>query len=157
MRPPARTTRRAVAFAVAVTAMSAFVGAAAAQRNRDSSIGAKRSGGQATVFDQTPNAFGIAIPSLRREDRRAFAVGNSFFRDNWVTAPASTDGRDGLGPVFNAQSCSTCHFEDGRAKPPSSAGDPERGLLFRVSRPGIGDHGGVVPDPSYGDQIQDRA
>jgi CxxC motif-containing protein (DUF1111 family) len=142
---------------LAIVATSALVGAAAAQRNRDSSIGAKRSGGKATVFDQTPNAFGIAIPSLSREDRRAFAVGNSFFRDNWVTAPASTDGRDGLGPVLNAQSCSTCHFEDGRAKPPSSPDDPERGLLFRVSVPGPGEHGGVVPDPNYGDQIQDRS
>ena len=133
------------------------MGAAAAQNKRDSSIGARRSGGKATVFDQTPNAFGIAIPSMSREEKRAFAVGNSFFRDNWVTAPASTEGRDGLGPVFNAQSCSTCHFEDGRAKPPSSPDDPERGLLFRVSVPGTGDHGGVVPDPNYGDQIQDRS
>jgi CxxC motif-containing protein (DUF1111 family) len=102
-----------------IVATSALVGAAAAQRDRDSSIGAKRSGGKATVFDQTPNAFGIAIPSLSREDRRAFAVGNSFFRDNWVTAPASTDGRDGLGPVDNAHACYTFHFGGGRVKSPS--------------------------------------
>ena len=146
-----------VTVVVAITATSALVGAAAAEHRRDSSIGARRSGGEATVFDQTPNAFGIAIPSMSREEKRAFAVGNSFFRDNWVTAPSSTEGRDGLGPVFNAQSCSTCHFEDGRAKPPSSPDDPERGLLFRVSVPGTGEHGGVVPVPGYGDQIQDRA
>src|SRR3954447_3198582 len=102
-----------VAAVLVITATSALVGAAAAQHRRDSSIGARRSGGDATVFDQTPNAFGVAIPSMSREEKRAFAVGNSFFRDNWVTAPSSTEGRDGLGPVFNAQSCSTCHFEDG--------------------------------------------
>ena len=98
-----------IAAVVAITATSALVGAAAAQHKRDSSIGARRSGGKATVFDQTPNAFGVAIPSLSREDKSAFAVGNSFFRDNWVTAPSSTEGRDGLGPVFNAQSCRECH------------------------------------------------
>ena len=57
--------------------------------------------------------------SCRAAERRAFAVGNSFFNRNWVTAPASTTGRDGLGPTFNAQSCSSCHFKDGRAQPPA--------------------------------------
>ena len=96
----------------------------ASAREPTTPIGARRSGGKATVFDQSLNAFGIAIPSLDREERRTFAVGNSFFRDNWVTAPASTEGRDGLGPLFNAQSCSTCHFDDGRAKPPRSRRRP---------------------------------
>ena len=59
-------------------------------------------------------------PGLTGEQRRTFAVGNSFFNQNWVTAPASTEGRDGLGPLFNAQSCSSCHFKDGRGRPPES-------------------------------------
>ena len=123
----------------------------------DPSIGATRSGGKATVFDASTNAFSIAIPSLTAVERRAFSVGNSFFNDNWVTAPASTVGRDGLGPLFNAQSCSTCHFRDGRAAPPESDDDPARGLLFRLSVPGSGAQGGVVHEPSYGDQLQDRS
>ncbi len=123
----------------------------------DPSVGAARSGGKATVFDDSANVFATAIPSLTTEERRAFSVGNSFFNDNWVTAPSSTIGRDGLGPVFNAQSCSTCHFRDGRAAPPAAEDDPERGLLFRLSVPGAGAHGAVVPEPSYGEQLQDRS
>ena len=98
-------------------------------------------------------------PSLRSRlwSDAAFAVGNNFFNDNWVTAPASTDGRDGLGPLFNAQSCSSCHFRDGRGKPPEDDDDPERGMLVRVSVPGVGPHGEPRPDPVYGGQLQDRA
>ncbi len=116
-----------------------------------------RSGGDATVFDVSSNAFGLAIPSLTSLERRAFAVGNNFFNDNWVTAPASTDGRDGLGPLFNAQSCSSCHFHDGRGQPPENDEDPERGMLLRLSVPGVGPHGEPRPDPAYGGQLQDRA
>jgi CxxC motif-containing protein (DUF1111 family) len=116
---------------------------------------AARSGGDATVFVDGRNAFGQPIDALTREERRAFAVGNNFFNDNWVTAPASTEGRDGLGPLFNAQSCSSCHEFDGRGAPPMSADDPERGLLLRLSV--VGPDGHPVPDPVYGGQLQDRA
>ena len=105
-----------------------------------------RSGGDATVFVAGRNAFGQPIDSLTREERRAFAVGNNFFNDNWVTAPASTEGRDGLGPLFNAQSCSSCHEFDGRGAPPLSADDPERGLARSASRcVGAGRHAGARP------------
>ena len=115
----------------------------------------ERSGGDATVFVAGRNAFGQPIDTLTREERRAFAVGNNFFNDNWVTAPASTEGRDGLGPLFNAQSCSSCHEFDGRGAPPLSADDPERGLLLRFSV--VGADGTTAPDPVYGGQLQDRA
>ena len=72
-----------------------------------------------------------------------------------MTAPASTEGRDGLGPLFNAQSCSSCHEFDGRGAPPMSADDPERGLLLRFSV--VGPDGSAAPDPVYGGQLQDRA
>lgn len=113
------------------------------------------SGGDATVFVEGSTAFSQSVPGLNREDHRAFAVGNNFFNDNWVTAPASTVGRDGLGPLFNAQSCSSCHLFDGRAAPPTSNEDPERGLLLRLSI--MGPDGVPLPEPSYGDQLQDRA
>lgn len=113
------------------------------------------SGGDATVFDTSTRAFAQQIPALTREERRAFAVGNSFFNENWVTAPASTEGRDGLGPLFNAQSCSSCHLFDGRGSPPLDADDPQLGLLIRISVPGP--DGEPVPVPIYGDQIQDGA
>ena len=54
-------------------------------------------GGETTAFTVTRNAFGLPARNLSDAERRTFAVGNSFFRQNWVTAPASTEARDGLG------------------------------------------------------------
>jgi CxxC motif-containing protein (DUF1111 family) len=111
------------------------------------------SGGSATVADESGSAFALPIPTLTDDQRRHFFVGNSFFNDNWVTAPASTEGRDGLGPTFNAQSCSSCHFHDGRGIPPDE-NPSSLGLLLRLSVTGPN---GPEPDPVYGDQLQDRS
>ena len=115
-------------------------------------------GGDTTVVSTNRNSFGLPAANLNNAQRRIFEVGDSFFTQNWVTAPASTEARDGLGPTFNAQSCSSCHTLDGRGQPPASADDPERGLLFRLSIPGADPQtGGPVGDPVYGGQLQDRA
>lgn len=116
------------------------------------------SGGATTVFDETINAFALPARNLGPEQRRVFATGNNFFNDTWVIAPSSTEGRDGLGPTFNATSCSGCHAKDGRAAPPAP-GDttPAPGLLFRLSVPGAGARGEPNPEPTYGDQLQDRS
>jgi CxxC motif-containing protein (DUF1111 family) len=121
----------------------------------DPSLRLALSGGDATVFSEGRQAFSLSLPSLTNTQTRAFAVGNNFFNDNWVTAPASTAGRDGLGPLFNAQACSSCHAFDGRAAPPLDDDDPERGLLLRLSIP-LPD-GSTAPEPTYGGQLQDRA
>lgn len=116
-----------------------------------------RLGGDTTAFDRTRNAFSLSARNLTNLERRTFEVGDSFFNQNWVTAPASTDARDGLGPTFNAQSCSSCHTRDGRGRPPENAADPTRGLLLRLSRPGADPYGAPLPVPNYGSQLQDRA
>lgn len=111
---------------------------------------AAESGGEGTTASADPNAFGDSARNLTNEERRRFEVGDSFFTQNWVTAPASTEARDGLGPLHNAQSCSSCHLRDGRGTPDGV----EPGLLFRLSVPGSE---GPQPERTYGDQIQDRA
>ena len=58
-----------------------------------------RLGGDTTVVSSNRNSFGLAAPNLSRLERRTFEVGDSFFSRNWITAPASTDARDGLGPA----------------------------------------------------------
>lgn len=112
-------------------------------------------GGPATIADVSPNAFSFASPTLRGRERRAFVVGNAFFKDNWVQAPASAVGRDGLGPLFNARSCSACHFKDGRGRPALAGEHAVTGLLLRlgVRVAGAPDQ----PHPVYGGQLQDRA
>lgn len=114
-------------------------------------------GGDLTVFDRSSNAFGLPAPNLDSEGEIKFVVGNSFFKQNWVTAPASTTGRDGLGPMLNALSCSGCHTFDGRGKPPAYSGEPLLGLLLRLSIPGQNIHGGAIPEPTYGNQFQGRS
>ena len=118
---------------------------------------ARLSGGEGTVFDASPLAFSLALRNLPTEQRRAFAVGNAFFNDNWVTAPASTSGRDGLGPFFNAPSCSSCHVRDGRGGPPESPEEELVSVLIRLSLPSDAQGQAPIPEPSYGDQLQPRA
>ncbi len=111
-------------------------------------------GGETTAFSAGSNAFELSARNLNTEERRIFEVGDSFFNQNWVTAPSSTEARDGLGPIFNAQACSSCHLHDGRGKPPDHDEDPVRGLLLRLSVPGPD---GLQDEPVYGGQLQDRA
>lgn len=100
------------------------------------------------------NAFLRPAANLSDEDETAFYSGNSFFNQAWVEAPASTENRDGLGPVFNARSCSGCHFRDGKGLMVEDGQGPLVGLLIRLSVPG--EHG-PIPDPVYGSQLQDQA
>lgn len=119
--------------------------------------GEERSGGDTTVFDTTANAFSLSARNMSFERRQQFFVGNSFFNKNWVTAPASTTARDGLGPVFNARSCSACHFKDGRGRPPEDENEAMVSMLIRMSISGKALHGGPLPHPSYGDQLGPEA
>ena len=111
-------------------------------------------GGETTAFSDGTNAFELSARNPTNDLRRTFEVGDSFFTQNWVAAPSSTVARDGLGPTFNALSCSSCHSHDGRAKPPDNIEDPERGLLLRLSIPGPD---GPTDEPTYGNQLQDRS
>jgi CxxC motif-containing protein (DUF1111 family) len=112
--------------------------------------GEEFSGGNATTFIQSRDAFGQSASGLTDLQENSFFVGNSLFNQNWVSAPASTTARDGLGPMFNAKSCSGCHFKDGRGKPPTFNGEINTGMLFKL----IHGNGG---DPNYGGQLQDQA
>jgi CxxC motif-containing protein (DUF1111 family) len=140
----ARTAVRAAALWVLVTGC------------RAPGSDATAAAGTATVMDTTRDAFSLPAPSLSLEHRSAFFVGNSLFNRSWVAAPASLDSRDGLGPLFNARSCSSCHFKDGRSRPPEP-GEAMATMVLRVSLPGRGPHGAPLPEPSYGDQIQNSA
>lgn len=113
-------------------------------------------GGDTTVFDSTGNAFTLSARNMSFDRRQHFVVGNSFFNKNWVAAPSSTASRDGLGPTFNARSCSTCHRKDGRGRPPGP-GEEFTSMLLRLSLPGVGAHGGPLAAGPYGDQLQPQA
>jgi CxxC motif-containing protein (DUF1111 family) len=120
-------------------------------------VGDPLSGGETTVFNATSNAFGQPARNLPLDLRTDFFVGNAFFNRNWVTAPSSTAGSDGLGPLFNARSCSSCHFRDGRGRPPLTPDEAFVGLLFRLSIPGRSEDGGPLDEPVYGGQLNQQA
>lgn len=121
------------------------------------------SGGAATVNRSDVNAFSLPSANLPPSRRLDFNVGNSFFRNPWVIAPASTTARDGLGPLFNTNACQNCHIKDGRGHPPASDALHSVSMLVRISRPAGPEHAervarhGVRPDPVYGAQLQDMA
>lgn len=119
--------------------------------------GEELAGGDTTVFETGETAFSLAARNLTGARRDAFFVGNAFFKRNWVTAPASTTGVDGLGPTFNANSCAGCHFMDGRGAPPQRPDEEFLGLLVRLSVPGTDEHGGPLGEPAYGGQFNHRA
>lgn len=99
------------------------------------------------------NAFSTPAQNISAAHEPLFHTGNSFFNQAWVQAPASTASRDGLGPLFNARACSSCHFRDGRGRP-ADEDAAAAGLLLRLSVPGEGPHGEPMPDPVYGGQLQ---
>ena len=91
-------------------------------------------GGDTTnTFLQGSNAFILPAENMLEEHEPYFYAGNSFFNQAWVEAPASTQKRDGLGPFFNARSCASCHFKDGRGAPPEE-GEMFLSLLLKVKR-----------------------
>jgi len=112
-----------------------------------------KSGGAATTLDDTSLAYGNSVGALSEEQAGQFSLGHSVFSRAWVTAPATTDNLDGLGPLFNARACASCHSKDGRSAPFNSSG-ALLGMLLRLSIPGTADNGGPNPDPVYGDQLR---
>jgi CxxC motif-containing protein (DUF1111 family) len=121
----------------------------------------ERTGGATTVWATGKNAFSFPAANLSDAERTRFVIGNSFFKRNWVIAPASTTARDGLGPHFIARSCGACHALDGRGAPPDFrrglADEQPLALLLRLSVPGTDAHGGPRPEPVYGDQFTNAA
>jgi len=135
----------------------------AATHSNDGQAEGELSGGDTTVYATGRNAFSFPAANLGDEERTRFVIGNSFFKRNWVEAPASTTARDGLGPHFIARSCAGCHASDGRGQPPQirdrlGQHNPAVDLLLRLSIPGTPDpKAGIVPEPVYGDQFNNAA
>ena len=124
-------------------------------------------GGAATHHKKiNANAFSHASANMSFEREMNFKIGNGFFRRLWVSAPASTQAADGLGPLYNARSCQRCHLKDGRGHPPAGADDNAVSMFLRIDIPPQNDEQrrllaahrvNNIPDPTYGTQLQDFA
>ncbi len=124
-----------------------FLAAAAVDKQNRSLLA-----GQTTVRQFDHNAFSLPSANLPITKRDQFFIGNAFFTKPWVSAPASTTARDGLGPIFITNTCQSCHVKDGRGRPPIADDEAFRALLVRLS---VADT--QQPDPIYGDQLQNRS
>jgi CxxC motif-containing protein (DUF1111 family) len=112
------------------------------------------SGGSQTVFEKGAGAYGTMFPNLTQEREAVHEIGDMAFSSTFVTAPATIN--PGLGPIFNNVSCTSCHINDGRGKPPGN-NEQISSLLIRLSIPGTDAHGGPNPAPGFGGQLQQRA
>jgi CxxC motif-containing protein (DUF1111 family) len=114
-------------------------------------------GGDTTRAIEGKTAFTFPAQNILKEHQRDFFFGNRLFNTNWVVAPASVKSFDGLGPLFNRVSCSGCHTQDGRGRPPLDASEPMNSMLIRLSVPDAKSPNGAAPHPVYGDQLSDNA
>lgn len=96
-------------------------------------------------------AAGVLTASLATAASLDVAIGKAVFDRLWIPAPASTRSADGLGPLFAARSCASCHAKSGGR------------TTFRLGRDDPATHPGLVirlgdaagrPDPVYGAQLQ---
>ncbi len=108
------------------------------------------------------NAFTHPSANMSLERQLDFRLGDSLFQKLWASAPSSTRSSDGLGPLYNARSCQSCHLKDGRGTPPQP-GEPAVSLILRLSVPPQNDaerqalaahRQSVIPEPTYGSQLQ---
>ena len=88
--------------------------------------------GDTTVKATHRGAYSLPVPTMPIEQRLNFQVGNSFFRNPWVIAPASTTARDGLGPLYNTNACQNCHVRDGRGHAPDERDDNAVSMLVKI-------------------------
>lgn len=108
------------------------------------------------------SSFSQPSANMSFERQLDFKVGDGIFRKLWVSSPSSTESSNGLGPLFNARSCQSCHLKDGRGSPP--LGDEAAVSMFlRLSIPPQNDadrealasrQRAVIPEPTYGGQFQ---
>lgn len=124
-----------------------------------------KQGGDTGLSISSAESYSKPSSNLTASRKGSFFIGNAFFRQPWVVAPASTDSRDGLGALFNVAACQSCHIKDGRGHAPMSADDDADSLLIRLAMPATTDeqrqqlqHSLIekIVHPMYGGQLQDR-
>ncbi|WP_170319851.1 di-heme oxidoredictase family protein [Polyangium spumosum] len=115
--------------------------------------GEERPGGDTTIETRDEKSFLRPAANLSLERLGTFEAGLALFDVAW-TVGGEVD-RDGLGPTYVGTSCRSCHFRGGRGAPPPP-GQPMTSMLVRLSIPSE-DGATFVPDPRYGDQLQNKA
>ncbi len=103
-------------------------------------------------------AFSQEISNLSNAEIDIFYLGKSVFKTPWITAPSITTARDGLGPLFSANTCRNCHPNNGAGVALGKNGLMSRSLLLRLShresnKTELIKKIGFQPDSTYGAQL----
>jgi CxxC motif-containing protein (DUF1111 family) len=165
---PALLASAAILSAASAHAQVAPVAGAVEARPGVLEPGEDMPGGRATTLasPMLPDIFSHASANMGFAKELDFKIGNGLFRRQWISAPASTRATDGLGPLFNARGCQSCHLKDGRGHPPRGPSIEDRSvsMFLRLSIPPQTDEQrealrsgrvAVIPEPTYGTQLQE--
>lgn len=125
----------------------------------------KQGGAGTSQHGANRDAFSQFAPNITFAEEQDFKLGNALFTKLWVSSPSSTQASDGLGPLFNARSCQSCHVKDGRGHPPEGGSDATSMFLRLARTPATPEERSKLerlevmslPDPVYGGQLQDQA
>jgi CxxC motif-containing protein (DUF1111 family) len=136
-------------------------------------------GGETTVSIKPFASFQLPAANLSNDLRPKFYAGKALANQPWIKAPTLTTARDGLGPVYNARTCLSCHINGGKGFIPADNQTSITSTLVRLSTPfdlntlfnsdtivdlsthkrssAILKKSGVIPHAIYGDQIQGQS
>ena len=126
-------------------------------------------GGDSSVSYKPFPSFQLPAANINNDQRPDFHAGKALANQPWVKAPTITFARDGLGPIYNARTCLTCHIKGGKGFVPADNKTPLTSTLVRLSiLPEFSPldevekiqklkTSGHLPHPVYGDQIQSQS
>ena len=128
-----------------------------------------------TAVTQTPSdkpvvpqeVYRQPVAGLTAKQMQVFLQGERVFNNFWMAVnnpviplvwdlsqPGPAGGEWGLGPMFLATNCASCHLNAGRGRALDNSGSLAIQHVLRISVPGEGPHGSPQPDPNYGTDIQ---
>lgn len=130
------------------------------------SLGVAVTGGAETSSVPAIAAYMQPLGNLTAEQEARFRSGEKAFLTTWILFPQLANpnweyARSGvpmmewgLGPTFLANSCAACHVQAGRGRTTELKNSTPFQQLLRLSLPGKNEHGGPMPHPDYGNQLQ---
>ena len=104
------------------------------------------------IFATSSLLLPINADKLTNEEYDKFILGRSFFTIPWVEAPSATTARDGLGPLFSANTCTSCHPKHKKGNYLTKSGKLSRAVVAKLSL--TSDlKTSINYEPRYGNQI----
>jgi len=101
-------------------------------------------GGKAFIDRRNPPSYRL----LNRTESAQVSLGRSVFDTQWAAAGTpGIAGRVGVGPLFNATSCTACHHEGEGGRGPEGDGAAPTPLVIQLGSPAGAEPSG---DPVYG-------